>query len=633
MKARLNESRWMPRFGRRWIPLENASKIFLATFDEIDTKVYRFTVGLKAEVDPERLQRAVDYAFDHMDLYRASIRRGIFWYYFEESPLRPVVKQEKDVPCASIYSFEYRGLLFRVLYNGKRIHLEVFHALSDGSGALTFFRMILNHYFGSEPLPMPVLSPDDEHMLDSFKSSVKPGGRPSLFALATGLVQRVRTKRPAVFHMRGTPTVDERMRVIEIQCGTKDILALSKSYGVTVTEFLTALFMLSIFQENQGKRQKKRVMSIAVSVDLRQMFPSKTARNFFATVLMQYDFRKNLAQLDAVCQSVKAQFVEKITPDRLEKKLRQLMKLEESLALRSFPRPVKDQILKIANFFNNRAITAAMTNTGRLGLEEHASQIEFAGIMTAAVRPQFSIMSHGDVFTISFTSPFQNDEVQARFISHLDNHGIAMKVYGNRVYGNEEKQKVKVDTSLYPDVPPRFNSPKVLQWLLFFSVLIAGTALIYRNLVPNTALSLRFIAVLIIGLWAVVISLVRKRRNPNKAVLYQVGIFSGMTILWDFLSGWTGWSLNYATPFIITTALIAGSIMAKFSRLRSGDKVLYLQGVALLGLIPMLLMVFQIVTPLWPSVVVVVASLLLLIYTLVRFWEDIQRELRKRFHI
>lgn len=631
MKIR-SDSRWMERFGKRWLPLENASKIFLATFDEVDTKVYRFTVALKEEVDPVQLQKAVDFAFDQMDLYRASIRRGVFWYYFQESTLRPVVKKETDVPCASIYSFDYQGLLFRVLYNHNRIHLEVFHALSDGSGAIAFLRLILHRYFGSHAQSLMSFAVKEEHMLDSFRSSVKKEKRPSLLTLATHVFGRARKKKVPIFHLPGTLNVDERMRVIELQYDTKTLLSLAKSYSVTITVFLTALFMHSMYKVHQEIMTKKHTVSIAVSVDLRKMFPSNTARNFFATVVVDYSFKDGTALLEEICQRVKDQFEEKITQEKLENKLRQLMKLEESLALRFFPRPLKDQILKIANFINNRSITAAMTNTGNLGVSAFQQRIHSAGIMTAAVRPQFSMMSHNDVFTITFTSPFQEDCVQGAFIGTLKELGVEGTIYGNRVFGDESKHTVKVDTSVYPEVPLRMDSHKMVRWLTVISIVISLFAILYRAFVPDTRLSLRFVAILLVGLWAVVVSLIRKRRNPNKAVLYQVGIFAGLTILWDFLSGWTGWSINYALPLVITVSMIAGVVVATFSRLRSGDKVLYLQGTAVLGFISFVLLLLNIVTPKWPSIVVVIFSIVVLAYTMIRFYDEIKREIRKRFH-
>jgi hypothetical protein len=92
-KKRTPDSVWHKRLGRHWIPLENAAKIFVATYNSSDTKVYRYTVELFQPVDPNRLQSATEKALDSFDLYRATIRRGFFWYYLEETHLRPIVQK------------------------------------------------------------------------------------------------------------------------------------------------------------------------------------------------------------------------------------------------------------------------------------------------------------------------------------------------------------------------------------------------------------------------------------------------------------------------------------------------------------------------------------------------------------
>lgn len=628
---------WRERLGKHWIPLENASKIFLATYNGIDTKVYRYTVELKNEVDPDRLQRAVDKAYDDFDWFHATIRRGIFWYYFEDSDLRPVVALEKDVPCSLLYTPDYRGLLFRVLYRKNRIHLEIFHALADGSGSHRFLTEILCRYLGSES-EMQRQALSAEHMKDGFQigpSEKRPDGLHKLGSrmLWNSVRKKTTKEKDRIVRITGVPTIDGRMQVHEIRCDTKEILKLAKLHGTTATVYLTALFMQAI-EETLSERQKKRAdtVAIALSVDLRQFFPSETARNFFATVVVKHRFRQGMDDTRTICEDLATQFREQITAEAMEEKVRKLLSLEENLMLRVFPRPIKDGILKIANAVNNWGITGAMTNTGRLNAQEcHGEEVVSAGLMTAAVRPQFSVLSHGDAFTITFTSPFQNDEIQNAFCNRLKDAGLTLAVFGNRIYEREVERTLAIDDSPYPDIPPRYNAKTaLLSSLLVTGLILMLTMLVRDSWIPE--LSLRFVLVLMVGLWAVVLSLLYKRRNPNKALLYMVLILTGLSALWDFLSGWSGWSVQYALPLIVLTALVAALIAAKASRLKTGDTILYLQGVAVVGLIPLLLVFLRIVDPVWPSLVASIASISILLFTIVRHRVALKEEIQKRFH-
>lgn len=630
------DSVWYRRFGKRWLPLENASKIFLATYSTVDTKVYRYTAVLYEKVDSLKLQRATERAFDYFDLYRAILRRGIFWYYLEESNLRPKVQYEADVPCALLYTHDYQGLLFRALYRENRIHLEVFHALSDGNGALRFFRGILKSYFDESLNIDSIMSPlqHRDQMMDAFSHRLKYQKSEKLLDIGKKTIINRKEKSFPIYHIKDILTLDGRMRVTEMQCKTKSIITCAKAYKSTITVFLTAIFIQSIIEHMPQKyKDKNSVVSISVPVDLRRFFPSETARNFFATILVSYGSNEDQSLL-AICESLTKQFEEKITPEKMEEKIKKLVSLETSFALRWVPRPVKDAVLKIANYVNNKKITASMTNTGQLLLgEPFDEKVYSAGIMSSAIRPQFSVMSHKDIFTITFTSPFVSDDIQNSFYNRLEEQGISVKVYGNIVYGKNAKGTLQVDHSVYPDVSPRYDSISAFQWLLSISIILISLEKIINNAIPWFDLSLRFILLIIAGMWGVVLAILRKKRNPNKVLLYQVGIFEGLTLLWDLFSGWTGWSLNYALPIITITSIIAALIAARVSSLKIGDTLLYLQGVALIGLIPFIISVLGWVQPVWPSIVASTFSLLVFLYTLIKYWKELKIEVLKKFHM
>lgn len=54
--------------------------------------------------------------------------------------------QEDMGPCQYINPLLNREYLFRVLYYERRISLEVFHALTDGNGALMFLKELVYQY-------------------------------------------------------------------------------------------------------------------------------------------------------------------------------------------------------------------------------------------------------------------------------------------------------------------------------------------------------------------------------------------------------------------------------------------------------------------------------------------------------
>ena len=62
-----------------WIRLDNASNIFLAARNDIDTKVFRLSAEMSEPIVPRFLQKALDGIYDEYPLFHSTLRRGYFW--------------------------------------------------------------------------------------------------------------------------------------------------------------------------------------------------------------------------------------------------------------------------------------------------------------------------------------------------------------------------------------------------------------------------------------------------------------------------------------------------------------------------------------------------------------------------
>ena len=129
-----------------WRSLDNAAKLFSAASSPKDTRVFRFYCELKEEVKEEILQEALNQTIQKYPVFLSVMRKGLFWHYLEKSELRPVVREEYKEPCSSLYVRDKKTLLFEVTYYEKRINFEVFHALTDGTGATEFLRELVKNY-------------------------------------------------------------------------------------------------------------------------------------------------------------------------------------------------------------------------------------------------------------------------------------------------------------------------------------------------------------------------------------------------------------------------------------------------------------------------------------------------------
>lgn len=130
----------------KWRKLDNAALAYPAVSEKNHTRVFRFYCQLTEPVDGELLQKALDQTIEKYPLFQAVLRKGLFWYYLEHRDLKPVVQEEKKPPCSKLYIPDKKSLLFEVSYYKNRINFEVFHALTDGTGAMHFLQELTQDY-------------------------------------------------------------------------------------------------------------------------------------------------------------------------------------------------------------------------------------------------------------------------------------------------------------------------------------------------------------------------------------------------------------------------------------------------------------------------------------------------------
>jgi len=185
----------------------------------------------------------------------------------------------------------------------------------------------------------------------------------------------------------------------------------------------------------------------------------------------------------------------------------------------------------------------------------------------------------------------------------------------------------------YPDIPLRFNKQQVVKLLIIVSIITIGLWFIMEGLSSHQITPLKLVLLGVMSMWLVVLIIIRKRRNIAKGIVYLIISLSLIGVYFDCLDGFGGWSTTYVVPIICSFAIIAMFIAVRVVRLEVGDYVLYLLVATLLGLIPALFLLFDLVTQPIPAMVSVGLSGVMLILILVFWGSDILGELKKRMHI
>ena len=71
-----------------WRRLDNSAKIFPMSTGKKYSTVFRLSVVLKEEIQPEILQKAVDKTLEEYEFFKVRMKAGFFWYYLEHNRRR-----------------------------------------------------------------------------------------------------------------------------------------------------------------------------------------------------------------------------------------------------------------------------------------------------------------------------------------------------------------------------------------------------------------------------------------------------------------------------------------------------------------------------------------------------------------
>lgn len=416
----------------KWDKLDNTANLFPVIASENMSNVWRISVSLKEEVDPVLLQEALNRILPRFSLFRMRLRKGIFWYYFEENknPF-PDVAQEHSFPGAYIDRSRNRHYMFRVSYYQCRINLEVFHALTDGYGGIQFLKELLYQYLR---LKYPQLLQVEKDKLsgglhldqeDSYVNNFKKGH------------EKVYKSEEAV-QLEGEKLPKGELGVIHGYLPVPALKASAKRYDTTINEFLVGVYTYAIYKGYLRGRRSRKPISTCVPVNLRPYYDSYTMKNFFAMVSAVFHPEKEDYSLEEVLFIVKESLHQQITPENLDNIMSYNVSNEKNWVLRSVPLFVKNIAMRGVYNATARANSSTVTNIGNIVLREpYRKYVECFYCTIAMSRGQNikgGIVSYNDVLTVTFSSVLESTAVQSYFFKTLAKEGIPVAVESNGVY-------------------------------------------------------------------------------------------------------------------------------------------------------------------------------------------------------
>ena len=428
------KSRWEEGMRTiKWERLDNTANLFPVISGEELTSVYRVCSTLTEDVDPEKLQEALDIVLPKFDGFNVRLRQGLFWYYFEENGKpAPRVYEENHYPCRYIRDNRNNSYLFRVSYYGRRINVEVFHALTDGMGGMNFLKELTYQYlriahpklreqYGDELASDTSLNREDSFLKNYTK---KKKGTAYGVVLASAI--------------RGERLKKGQLGIMHVYLQLPQLKELAHKLSVSLNDLLVANMIYSIYQEQVKQRRHKRPIRVNVPVNLRPYFESVTTKNFFVMVSAEFRPTKEDYTYEEILAIVHEDLKKKITKENLEVTLSYNVSKAKNWVAKVVPLVFKNQGMLWAYRFIARSNTSTVTNVGTIKVAEgYRPYVEMIhGILSVSMGQYLkgTVCSYGDTLVYTFASLFKDTNIERRFIKTLTDYGLDVSIKTNGVY-------------------------------------------------------------------------------------------------------------------------------------------------------------------------------------------------------
>ena len=438
----------------KWRKLDNSAKIFPLSAGKKYSTVFRLSAVMKEKVNPSLLEKAVNITLEKYSSFKVKMKYGFFWYYLEENNKVPIIEEENNYPCKYIEPSKNNDYLFKVTYFDTKINIDIFHALTDGGSGTVFFREIIYTYL---ELLHPTAFNRNERLTRKIDYNTEDSYLKNYIKNSKG-----NSSSKKAYILKGKKIKLGAISAIHEIIDMSDLKKECEKYNATVTQYLTAVLIYSIYEANYKKNKSKKPIKVCIPVNLKKYFPSKTMSNFFSYITLEANM-KSLIQnseekkeqkksnkdeinflFENIIEFVKNDFKQKLTEEEIIKTMSANVKLGTNLFIKVIPLELKKAIVRLSYLEIRKYTTITFSNIGRIGIIGKYKDYIDEFLMLIAPEPVEKIKCSGCTFenkmSFTFTSILNDNNIEKTFYNFLKNRGIKVKVESNGVLNDISKE-------------------------------------------------------------------------------------------------------------------------------------------------------------------------------------------------
>lgn len=411
--------------NNNWYKIDNVSKVFLATRNSRDTRSLRVSCTLNEDIDEATLQTALINTIGERKLFQVRIRRGFFWHYLEQVDDLPKVIRESGRPCQELYGKGNRRLHYQVSYYKKRINIDMFHALTDGTGAIEFLNILVVNY-------LRLKHPEE-------LKNLSVGGGASAAEISENSYSKFYDKNGQAapscgkaYHISGGKLPHDQLQFIKVDIPIKELLGEAKELGVGLTSLVGAKLMLAIAKDMPSLKRKMPV-TISIPVNLRNFYESDTSRNFFNSVSVSHIFAGG-ETVEELAVEFNQKLKESLNPETVRRQMVNYQRIERILLLRMVPLFLKQPVVRHFAKKDAKNVSAVISNIGAIKVKKELEPyIKDYGLLCSHSGLYMSMCSFNGRLSFGITSGYNNTSVLRNFIRSFAGENVDINLEATEV--------------------------------------------------------------------------------------------------------------------------------------------------------------------------------------------------------
>ena len=411
-----------------WRKLDDQAKVFALASNNKYSSIFRLSVILKEKIDAKILQKALELALEKYKAFKVKMKRGLFWYYFQENEKKPIIKIEDEYPFKKVNTKENNDYLFKVTYFENKINIDFFHVLTDGNGGTEFLKEVIYKYLQIKyPKEFQDIAQEEKIIEDSenaYKKNYKKHSKKTPF--------------PKAYMIQGEFLPKGEIGINHFNINLEEIKNCTRTKECSLSMYLVAMIAYSIYETNYKINQGNKPINLCVPIDLKKYFSSETISNFFSYMMISLKLKNNQTYtFDDILNMVKKEFEQKLKIERIIETMSSDAGKTNNIFIRTVPLFIKKLAVRLGSLEVKRHFTMTISNIGKFEIDNKYSEyVEKFFIILApdwAEKVKCGICSYKDNLVVTFGTLMKDSFIENSFKELLEENNVDFKIEGNEV--------------------------------------------------------------------------------------------------------------------------------------------------------------------------------------------------------